>query len=299
MEMTLLSGRAHPELASKVAAAMGAVLGECQIQTFPDDELQVDLQAEVAGRDVYLVQPLAPPGAGFLLESLLMADACRRRDAARLTAVVTYMGYARQDRRVTGREALGARVVADMLASRFDRVLAVDLHNPSIEGFFSVPLRHISAVPLLAEAMGAAGIEDHVVVAPDLGAAKLARRYAALLDLPVAYIHKERLGGRNVRVAGITGRVAHRRPLLVDDMISTGGTLASAVQALLAAGCTPPVTLAASHGLFVGPAAANLARLPLARVLVTDSLPPATTGGLPLEIVGLAGLLARSIEALR
>lgn len=299
MEMTLLSGRAHPELASKVAAAMGAVLGVCQIQTFPDDELQVDLRAEVAGRDVYLVQPLAPPGAGFLLESLLVADACRRRDAARLTAVVPYMGYARQDRRVTGREALGARVVADMLASRFDRVLAVDLHNPSIEGFFSVPLRHISAVPLLAEAMGAAGIEDHVVVAPDLGAAKLARRYAALLDLPVAYIHKERLGGRNVRVAGITGRVAHRRPLLVDDMISTGGTLASAVQALLAAGCTPPVTLAASHGLFVGPAAANLARLPLARVLVTDSLPPATTDGLPLEIVGLAGLLARSIEALR
>jgi ribose-phosphate pyrophosphokinase len=299
MEMILLTGRAHPDLAAKVAAALGTTLGECRIQAFPDDELQVDLRADVTGRDVFLVQPLSPPAAGFLLESLLLADACRRRDAARLTAVVSYMGYARQDRRVTGREPVGARVVADMLASRFDRVLAVDLHNPSIEGFFNVPLRHISAVPLLAEAMRAAGTRDHVVVAPDLGAAKLARAFAARLDLPVAYIHKERLGGRKVRVAGITGKVARRRPLVVDDMISTGGTLVSAVQALLEAGCLTPVTLAASHGLFVGPAAANLAGLPLARVLVTDSLPPVAPGDLPLEIVGIAHLLAQAIQALR
>lgn len=299
MDLLLLSGRAHPHLASRVAAALGCEPGVCRIQDFPDEEIQVSLDAEAAGRDVYLIQPLAPPAAGFLLESLLVADACRRRDAARITAVIPYLGYARQDRRVRGQEPVGARVVADMLAARFDRVLALDLHNPSIEGFFTIPLRHITAVPLLAAAARAAGLDDHVVVAPDLGAAKLAREYAALLDLPVAFIHKERLGARNVRVTGITGQVAGRRPLLVDDMISTGGTLASAVRALLEAGARPPVTLAASHGLFVEPAAANLGALPLDRVLVTDSLRAAGAGGLPLEIVEIGGLLAEAIQALR
>ncbi len=170
---------------------------------------------------MYLLQPTAPPIETHLLQLLLLADASRRAGAARVTAVIPYFGYARQDRRASGREAVGARVVADMLPTAgIERVVAVDLHTTALEGAFGVPLEHLTATPVLAEALRPPYRERGVVLAPDAGAAKLAERWARVLNVPVAVVHKTRVGGEAVRTQGLAGDVRGRKPLIVDDMIS-------------------------------------------------------------------------------
>jgi ribose-phosphate pyrophosphokinase len=299
MALTLFAGSANPSLAEAVAARLGADLGSCAVQRFPDGELHVEVHDSVRGHDVYLIQPVSPPPQEHLLELLLLADACRRAGAAHLTAVVPYLAYARQDRRASGREPVGARLIADLMkAGGLQRVLAVDLHTPALEGFFDVPLEHLSAVPLLAEAVRPWASANDVIVAPDFGAVKLAERYARLLHLPVAIVHKARLSGEEVKALGITGDVRGRAPLIVDDMISTGGTIEAANRALLAADCLPEISLVVSHALLVGSAAERLRDLPLRRCLLTDSVAGATSHLLPLEVVGLGPLLADAIERL-
>ncbi|MBI4322551.1 MAG: ribose-phosphate pyrophosphokinase, partial [Chloroflexi bacterium] len=200
MKITLFSGTANPTLAGAVAAKLGLGLGSLLVDRFPDGELHVSLRESVRGLDVYLLQPASPPVAENLVELLLMADACRRSGAAHVTAVVPYLGYARQDRRVKDGEPIGARVVADAIASGgVQRLIVVDLHNPALEGFFGVPLEHLSAVSLLAEALRPMLPQRAVLVAPDLGAVRLAELYAVLLDLPAATVHKVRLSGEQVR----------------------------------------------------------------------------------------------------
>jgi ribose-phosphate pyrophosphokinase len=238
-------------------------------ERFPDGELHVEVQETSAVRTSHLLQPTARPDA-HLLELLLLADACRRAGVARLTAVVPYLGYARQDRRTRGGEPVGGRVVADLIAAaRLDRVVAVDLHTAALEGFFSVPLEHLSAVPLLVEAVRSAVAERAVIVAPDLGAVKLAERYARALDRPVATVHKVRLSGEEVRCAGSSGTCAGRRSS--STMISTGGTISAAITTLLAAGCVPEVTVVATHALLVGPAVVRLGAQPIRRLVVTTA----------------------------
>lgn len=299
MDIRLFSGSANPRLAQAVAEALGVPLGECELGCFPDDELSVRLHESTRGCDVYLVQPTSPPADRHLFELLLMADAARRAGAARVTAVVPYFGYARQDRRTGGREPVAARVVADMLgAGAIDRLVAVDVHTPAIEGFFSVPVETLSAVPLLAQAAKAHAASAPVLVAPDLGAVKLAERYARVLQAPVAIVHKTRVSGSEVRVTGITGDVLHRAPIIVDDMISTGGTIEAAADAAIVAGCTPQMTVVASHGLFVGPAVERLRRLPLTSIVVTDSVPPPQAIALPVDTVSIGPLLADAIRRL-
>jgi ribose-phosphate pyrophosphokinase len=217
----------------------------------------------------------------------------------RLTAVVPYFGYARQDRRASGREPVAVRVVADLLATcGLQRVVAVDLHSTGLEAVFGLPLEHLSAVPLLVQAVRQQVPPNGVVVAPDFGAARLAERYAGLLGLPAAIVHKQRVTGETVSVRALTGDVQGRVPLVVDDMISTGGTVAAALEALLAAGGVPDVTVIASHALLVGPAVERLQRAGLRRLVVTDSVAPARVGGLPLQVVTLAPLLADAIRRL-
>lgn len=300
MELTVFSGSAQPSLAEAVSGALGVALGKREIERFPDGECHVRILESVRGRDVYLVQPTGPPVETNLLELLLIADACRRAGARQLTAVVPYFGYARQDRRASGREPVGARLIADLVgASGLDRVVALDLHSPALEGFFSRPLEHLTAVPLLVESLrGSALAGNTVVVAPDLGAARLADRYAKLLGLRVAVVHKIRISGREVTVRGVTGNVDGRQPLIVDDMISTGGTIEAAAQALAAAGSLPVAAVVATHGLFVAGAEERLARVGARRLIVTDSLAPPAGFRLPLEVVSVAPILARAIQDL-
>jgi ribose-phosphate pyrophosphokinase len=217
-----------------------------------------------------------------------------------VTAVVPYLAYARHDRRETGREPLGARLVADMIrVSGVDRLVAVDLHSPAVEGCFNIPVEHLSAMPLLAGHLARTATPGSVVVSPDLGAVKRAERYAAQLKLPVAVVNKYRTSGSQVQARSITGEVKGSAPILVDDMISTAGTIEAAVNALLEAGCARDITVVATHALLVGPAIERLHRLPIRRLLTTDSVPMPGRLPFPVEVVSIAPLLARSIELLR
>ena len=295
MNLSVFSGRANPDLARSVAARLKIQLGRCKIEDFPDHELHVVIQEDLEGRDVFLVQPTPPPVAENLFELLMLADAGRRSGAGRLTAVIPYFGHARQDRRYETGEPVAARLVADLVSTRFDRLITVDLHNPALEGFFAIPVENLSAVPLLVQRIERMTTEDSILVAPDLGAVKLAQSYADLLDLPVAYIHKVRLSGRKVDVRGMIGDVANRLPIVVDDMISTGGTLASALDVLLDSGARQPMTVAATHGLLVDRAGQRLADRPIRKLILTDSIHRPHSGSPSIGRVSLDRLLAQAI----
>jgi ribose-phosphate pyrophosphokinase len=263
---------------------------------FPDGEAQVEIHESVRGHDVYLLQSTSPPVEQHLLELLLLADACRRAGAARVTAVIPYFGYARQDRR-TDRRSLGARVAANVLATAgFERLMLIDAHTPAIEGFFDMPIDHLTAVPLLARAAAASIGANPVVVAPDLGAVKLARAYASHLHVPMAFVHKTRLNGEAVEAHGVIGDVRNQTPLVIDDMLSTGGTIEAAIGALRAAGAVEPMSVAVTHALLVGRAREVLQRLPLTRIITTDTVtiePPAPSR---LEIISVAPVVATAIR---
>lgn len=299
MTLKLVSGTANPGLALAVADALGIELTAVECEPFPDGELNVRVLETVRGADLYILQPTCPPVADNLLQLLLLADAARRAGASRITAVVPYFGYARQDRRARGRQAVAARLVADLFAvGGIQRLIVVDAHTAAIEGFSPVPVEHLSAVPLLAEALRASLDAEQVVVAPDLGAVRLAERYSDLLGLPAAFISKVRVSGEEVRVRAVTGEVAGRPVVIVDDMITTAGTVDAAARALLKAGCREGVTIAATHGILVGPAAARLRDLQPVGVITTDSAPQQSGLPFPHRVVSIAGLLAQAIDRL-
>jgi ribose-phosphate pyrophosphokinase len=267
---------------------------ECR--RFPDGETQIEIHESVRGHDVYLLQSTSPSVDQHLVELLLLADACRRAGAARLTAVIPYFGYARQDRR-TDRRSLGARVAANIIGTGgFDRLMLIDAHTPAIEGFFDMPLDHLTAVPLLAQAVAPAIGGNSIVVAPDLGAVKLARAYANQLHVPMAFVHKTRLNGEAVEAHAVIGDVRGRQPLIVDDMLSTGATIEAAVGALRTAGATGPVTVAVTHALLVGRAREILERLSLAHVFATDTVSTEPSTSPQIEVCSVAPLLATAMR---
>ncbi len=297
VNLTVIAGSANLPLATSVARELGLKLADRTVQRFADGELHVEIEQSVRGHDVYVIQPTSRPPDEHIMELLFLADACRRAGAARLTAVVPYFGYARQDRRASGREAVGAGVIASVIeAAGFSRVIAIDLHAPEIEGFFRIPLEHLSATRLLAEAIRTT--QDSVIVAPDLGAVKLAERYQGYLHLPVVVIHKARVSGSEVSLRSIIGDVKDRAPIIVDDMITTGGTVEAAVKGLLGAGCTPDVSVVATHALFVGPAVARLQALPIRQLIGTDSVETTTELPAHFQVVNVAPLVADAIGRL-
>ena len=285
--MTVVAGPASASLGAAVSELLQIKALAYECQRFPDGEAQVDLQDSVRGRDVYVVQSTSPPVDQNLIDLLLLADACRRAGAARLTGVIPYFGYARQERR-SARRSLGARVAADVVTTGgFGRLMLIDAHTPAIEGFFSVPIDHLTAVPLLAEAAKPSLAAASVVVAPDLGAVKLAREYARLLQAPMAFVHKTRLSGREVEAHGVIGDVRNRTPLIVDDMLSTGGTIAAAVGALREAGALEPMTVAVTHALLVGRAHDLLRGLPITRLIVGNTVTVENAGDLPIAVASV------------
>ena len=300
MSLKILAGSANLSLAESIARNVNVELVRRVLERFPDGELHIELQESVRGHDVYLVQPTCPPVDEHLFELFLMADACHRAGAIHLTAVIPYFGYARQDRRARGREPLSARLIADLLGkSGIQRMVAVDLHSQGVESAFAIPVEHLSAVNILADALRSSVQRNAVIVSPDLGAVKMAERYAKLLDLPVAIIHKTRLSGAEVSVQRIVGDVRDKQVLIVDDMISTGGTIEKAIKALLEAGClSSGIKVAASHGLLVGPAAERLGKLPIERIHVSDSVPRPEQFSVPIQVSSLERLLGETIQRL-
>ncbi len=300
MSLEILSGSANGALAESIAKQLGLRFTQRTLARFPDGELHIEIHESIRGCDVYLVQSTYPPVDEHYFELFLLADACRRAGTTHLTAVIPYFGYARQDRRAHGREPVSTRLVADLLAaSAIQRVVVVDFHSRAVESAFAMPVEHVSAVPILADAVRPSVRKDAVVVSPDLGAVRMAERFAKLLDLSVAIIHKSRLSGAEVTVQRIIGDVRDREIIIVDDMITTGATIEKAILALLEAGCSSSgIKVAASHGLFVGNAAERLGQLPIERIYVSDSVPPPQQFPLPLVVSSLASLLAETIQRL-
>jgi ribose-phosphate pyrophosphokinase len=295
--LRIVAGSANPGLAAAVANHLGVEPDGCSLARYPDGELRPTVDT-VCGADVYIIQPTAPPVNDHILELLLLLDACRRSRAARVTAVVPYFGYARQDRRTAAGQALGSTLVADAIAAAgADRLIVVDPHTPSLEAVSRIPVETLTAVPTLCGELAAELPDKAVVVAPDLGAAKLATRYAAILRGPVAIVRKQRESGVTVSALDIAGEVHGRPVVIIDDMITTGATIEAAVGLLRQHGAAPSILVAATHGLMVHAAASRLRDLNLQRVLVTDTVAP-KQGIAAIRVCSIAPMLAAAIACL-
>lgn len=293
---TLFAGSCGAALAARVAGALGWSVAASTSRRFPDGEVSVDIGESVRGRDVILIQPTAPPVNDNLIELLAFADACRRDAARGISAVVPYFGYARADRRGARRQPITARLVADLMqAAGIDQLVTVDIHSEAIEGFFRIPMVDLDATPLLCEALRERLEPDAVIVSPDLGRLRTALAIGLQLDRPVAALHKERLSGAEVQVHQLIGDVRGRACLLIDDMISTGRTIAAAAEALARAGARRTDTVAATHGVFSPGATAVLGDAGITNVIVTDTV-PARDDWPPVRSVSVAPLLAEAIR---
>ena len=293
----IFAGTANPELAAAIAAELGMPLGSCTVERFPDGETSVQLLDLVRRKEVFLVQSVAPPVNDHLVELLALVDACRRASAARVTAVVPYFGYARSDKKHGRREPIMGRVVADVLeAVGVDHVITVDLHAPQIEGFFRIPVDALTAVPTLCTALREEVPVGVVVVAPDAGALRMATDYAHRLKGSVAVAHKRRESGTMTHVTHVVGEIAGKPCLIVDDMISTGGTIASCVDALLKAGAQPAITIAATHGLLLPGAREKLTHDAMRKVFITDTIGAAPKDWSLLQVVSLAPVIAGALR---
>jgi ribose-phosphate pyrophosphokinase len=293
--LTVVAGPANARLGEAVAAGLSCGATACRVERYPDGELRPAV-ANVRGDDVYVVQPTGPPVNDHVVELLLLIDACRRAGADRITAVVPYFGYARQDRRGRTGDAVGARVVADAIAAAgAHRLVVIDPHTPALEAMCSIPVDMLTAVPLLADALRRAAPPDAVVVAPDLGAVKLAERYAALLARPVAVVRKTRVSGTTVSADELIGDVENRPVVIVDDMISTGGTIEAAGRVVRERGAVRGLSVAASHGLLVAGAADRLVACGVERLVVTDTVPVDDALGRSVDVQSVAVLLADAI----
>lgn len=274
-DMKLFTGNATPELAQRIAERLYISLGDATVDRFSDGEVAVQINENVRGSDVFIIQSTCAPTNDNIMELVVMIDALRRASAGRITAVIPYFGYARQDRRVrSARVPITAKVIADMLSNvGVDRVLTIDLHAEQIQGFFDVPVDNIFGTPVLLDDMRTRGLENPVVVSPDLGGVVRARATAkALGDVDIAIVDKRRPRANVSEVMNLIGDVDGRDCVIVDDMIDTGGTLCKAAEALKERGAKR-VFAYATHAVFSGSAAHNIANSVIDQVVVTDSIP--------------------------
>lgn len=300
-EIRLFSGSANPTLAANIASYLGKRLSDAKVSRFSDGEVQVEIRDNVRGRDVFLIQPTSFPANDHLMELLIMGDACKRASAGRLTAVVPYYGYARQDRKVAPRAPISAKLVADLLATAgFHRLLTVDLHAGQIQGFFNIPVDNLYASPKLVgfvrEKVGRR--DDLVIVSPDAGGVERARSFAKHLRAGLAIVDKRRSGPNVAEVMHIIGDVRDRYAILVDDLIDTAGTLAKAAQAIMDNGARG-VMAVATHPVLSGPAAERLKASAIDEVVVSDTIPlgEAAKATGKITVVSVADLLAEAIRS--
>jgi ribose-phosphate pyrophosphokinase len=300
--LLLYAGTSHPDLADEVAKHLGTTLADVEITHFADGEVYARFLTSVRGADVFIVQTHSAPVNQHIIETLIMLDALKRASARRVTCVLPYFPYSRQDKKHLAREPISAKLMADLFnAAGADRIMSIDLHAGQIQGFFDVPFDHLTALPLLVEAVRNEVGSDVVVVAPDAGEVKDAEKFRRKLgpDAGLAIAHKRRepTVHDQVRTLGIVGEVEGRVCVLVDDSISTGGTLAVAAETLREHGATK-VLAAATHAVFSGPATERLQNSAIDRVIVTNSLPiPPEKGFEKLQVVSVGQIIADAIRA--
>jgi ribose-phosphate pyrophosphokinase len=297
--LMVLTGSANPALAEDIAHELGQPLCDVTVTRFADGEIFVRIDENVRGRDVYVIQPTNAP-AENVVELLLLIDAAKRASAARVTAVVPYFGYSRQDRKDQPRVSIAAKLMANLIvAAGADRLITIDFHQHQLQGFFDIPVDHLYAAPVFMEHYRSLDKTDLVVVATDVGAAKMARGYAKRLGAGLAIMDKRRPGPNQAEVLNVVGDVTGRRCIISDDMVDTAGTLVNAAHALTERGAVS-VTAIATHALLSGPAVERLAGAGLVEVAVTDTIavPEEKRSALPnMKIVSVARLLARAIES--
>jgi ribose-phosphate pyrophosphokinase len=298
--MKLFTGRAHPTLARRICEYLGLPLGRAIVGNFPDGEISCKIDEDVRGRDVFIVQPTCPPVNENLMELLIMIESLKRASADRITAVVPYFGYARQDRKDEGRVPITAKLVANLITrAGADRVLAMDLHTAQIQGFFDIPVDHLYAAPVIDEhfkAMDFSG-DDFVVVSPDEGSIKRALAHMARLGGHLAIIDKRRSTAEKTKQANVIGgQVEGRVALIFDDMISTAGSICGAAEVMHQHGARQ-VFLAATHGLLVGGAVERLQKAPIDGLILTDTIPLPPEKEMPnLTVLGVAPLLGEAVK---
>jgi len=297
-ELKIFTGNAHPELAREICDELGIALGQVEARRFADGEAYCQILENVRGTDVFVIQPTCPPVDQNLMELLVLLDAFKRSSAARVTAVLPYYGYARQDRKDKPRVPISAKLVADLLtAAGADRVLAMDLHAPAIQGFFDIPVDNLFAAPVLIEHVARLELKDLVIVSPDAGGVERARAYAKRLGGSLAIIDKRR-GEKNVpQVMHVIGEVEGRNCLIVDDIVDTAGTLTGTVQALVKNGARS-IYGCFSHAVLSGPAVDRIRASEMAMTVVTNSIPmdPAKRSAGRFTVLSVGGLLAEAIK---
>jgi ribose-phosphate pyrophosphokinase len=297
-DLKVFSGNAHPGLSKDICAYLGIALGRCEVFKFSNDETFVKILENVREKDVFLVQPISRPVNDHLMELLIMIDAARRASAGRITAVIPYYAYGRTDKKDQPRVAITARLVADFVSTAgADRVLTMNLHAGQIQGFFSIPLDELSAISLLARRFEKLHVDDLVVVATDVGAAKRARDMADLLKAPIAIIEKQRLGNDDrVAAVDLIGTVEGKTALIVDDEIDTGGSVVAATSILKERGATE-VYCCVVHPVLSGNASKALDHSALKEIVVTDTLPvPEEKRFDRLEVLSVASMLGEAIH---
>ncbi len=299
-KLKVFSGRANIALAERIAQCLGDPIGKITLQNFPDGEVWCRIEEDVRGRDVFVVQPTCPPVNENLMELLIMLDSFKRASAARVTAVLPYYGYARQDRKDVGRVPITAKLVADVLtAAGVDRVLCLDLHAAQVQGFFNIPVDHLHASPVICDYIRTLRIppEDFVVLSPDEGSIKRALAYQKRLGGAIAIVDKRRSSATETQQANLIGATLENKVAVIfDDMISTAGSVVGAAHVAKFNGARE-ILACATHGVLCGPAISRLKESPLRQIVITDSIPLPPDKQLPrIKVLSVAPLLADAIK---
>ncbi|MEW6275521.1 MAG: ribose-phosphate pyrophosphokinase [Bacillota bacterium] len=294
--LKIFTGNANPGLAREIAQYLGVSLGEAKVTRFSDGEIQVRINESVRGADVFIVQPTCTPVNEHLMELLVMVDAVRRASARRITAVIPYYGYARQDRKTRARDPITAKLVANLItASGARRVVTMDLHAGQIQGFFDIPVDHLPGVPILAQYFLQQKLEDVVVVSPDHGGVTRARDLAERIGAPLAIIDKRRPEPNVAEIMNIIGDIKNKKVIMIDDIIDTAGTIAQGAQALKKWGATE-IYVCCTHPVLSGPAIERLNQAPIKEVVVTNTIPLAAEQcSKKIKVLTVAPLLGEAI----
>ena len=294
--LLVFSGNANKVLAKKVCDYLSLPLGKIEISRFPDGEIDMKIMEDVRGADVYVIQPTCPPVNENLMELLIMVDCLRRASAERITAVIPYFGYARQDRKAEGRVPISAKLVANVItAAGVSRALAVDLHAAQLQGFFDIPMDHLYAAPVLVDYFRRLDLKDLTIVSPDVGGIKMARAYAKRLNADLAIVDKRRSGPTEIEAMHVIGEVKDRNVILVDDMISTATSITEAAKHCRKKGAKD-IYICGTHAVLAGKAVEKLAKAPVKEVVVTDTIPLDGKEFPNLRVLSIANLLGEAIR---
>ena len=298
--LKIFTGNANRALAEEICTHLNVLLGQCEVAQFADGEVHLQIQENVRGADVFVVQPTCNPSDRHLMELLFMLDALRRASARRITAVMPYYGYARQDRKDKPRVPISSKLVADVLTTAgANRALVLDLHAPQIQGFFNIPVDHLFATPVLVEYFERLNLADLTVIAPDAGGVERSRFFAKKLNAPLAIVDKRREEANEAEVMHVIGDVEGRTVLIVDDIIDTGGTLVKNAEALIEHGARR-VFATATHPVLSGKSVERICNSRIEQVVVTNSIPLSPVAGKceRIKVLSIADLMARAIQSI-